>query len=531
MKAAGPVLIVGFDACDCATARALAASGAMPVLRGLLATWARSDLRLPPGLFVSGLWPSFATGSRPDRHNLHCWDEIDVASYRRQLTTPRCVTAPPFWRRLAAAGRATASIDVPHGVVQDGAGGLEIAEWGCHDRHLGLQVSPAEERPRLEGAFGLHPVFGIERDTAARSFAPDDYIHRAGPTRTPTEEKRLIEGLLVGLATKARLSETYLTSRNWDLFITVFGESHAVGHQQWHLHDPQHPRFDQATLAFVGGDPIRRVYADLDAALGRLLARVDERTTVLVMLSHGMGPHHDGTHLLDEVLRRIDLADRIAAGEDRWSDAARRTYRALRRSLRHAALNLVRRNFRFWAAPLREFVSPAERAEQRFFLEPNNYVYGGVRFNRRGREPRGRVTPEALARVSASLEQDLLALVNVETGGPVIRGVDRAERWYRRTDGDTIPDLFLDWERTAPIESVWSAKTGLVHGPYRNWRTGDHRPHGLLLAAGPDIAPGRELGETAIEDLPASLMARFGEDCADMDGRPKDWLTGGNQAE
>ena len=87
-----------------------------------------------------------------------------------------------------------------------------------------------------------------------------------------------------------------------------------------------------------------------------------------------------------------------------------------------------------------------------------------------------------------------------------------------------MPDLFLDWERSAPIETVWSEKTGMVHAPYVNWRTGDHRPYGLLLAAGPGIAAGAELPEMAIEDLPASLMARFGVEHGDMDGRPAGWL-------
>jgi predicted AlkP superfamily phosphohydrolase/phosphomutase len=450
----GPVLIVGLDACDCETVLELAASGQMPVLRDLLAKGARCPLGLPPGLFVSSLWPSFATGLRPDRHNLHCWDEIDVATYRRRLTTPRRVVATPFWRRLAASGRATASIDVPHTVVRnaDASGrtnALEVAEWGCHDRHLGLQIWPPEERAVLKREFGLHPILGIDGD-AVRSFAPDDYIHRAGPRRTPAEEKQLIDGLLAGLEAKGRLSEKYLKARGWDLFITVFGESHAVGHQQWHLHDPAHPHFDPALQQFVGGDPIVRVYAGLDAALGRLLASLDERTTVLVLLSHGMGPHHDGTHLLDEVLRRIDLADRIAAKDDRWADAGRRGLRALRHSLRRAMKRLVRpgramRAGPLGAAPAPEFVSPAERAEQRFFLEPNNYVYGGVRFNKVGREPKGRVTPDAVDGVAATLEQDLLALVNVKTGGPVIRKVERADNWYRRSDDDTLPDLFLDW--------------------------------------------------------------------------------------
>jgi predicted AlkP superfamily phosphohydrolase/phosphomutase len=512
-------MIVGLDACDPETALELAASGRMPVLHGLLAKAARCPLRLPHGLFVGALWPSFATGLRPDRHKFHCWDEIDVASYKRRLTTPQRVVGTPFWRQLGEAGHAIVSIDVPHTLVQGGPTRLEIAEWGCHDRHLGLQVWPAHEGASLIREFGHHPIFGTDGQ-AVRSFAPDDYIHRAGPLRTATEEKQLIDGLLAGLATKGRLSGKYLKALDWDLFITVFGESHAVGHQQWHLHDPDHPRFEHVTQQFVGGDPVVRVYAGLDAALGSLLKSVDDQTLVLVLLSHGMGPHHDGTHLLDEVLRRIDLVDRMAEEGDSWGDAFRRGLRALRFSLQRAAMRLVRPDRR------REFISAAERAEQRFFLEPNNYVYGGVRLNKSGREPKGRVSADAVGRVSADLERDLRALVNVETGGPVVRDVERAERWYRRSDGDTIPDLFLDWERTAPIETVWSAKTGFVHSPYLNWRTGDHRPRGLLLAAGPGIPAGGSLPELAIEDLPASLMARFGQDSSGMDGQPASWLIG-----
>jgi hypothetical protein len=285
----------------------------------------------------------------------------------------------------------------------------------------------------------------------------------------------------------------------------------------------------------MGGDPILRVYAGLDAALGKLMAAVDDRTAVLVLLSHGMGPHNDGAHLLDEVLRRIDLADRIAAGES-WSNATGRRFRALRRALERVIRRLTRPGHTRPArrsgprggglTPAREFVSPGERAEQRFFLEPNNGVYGGVRLNRAEREPKGRVAVEAIETVIAALERDLRALVNVETGGPVIRGVERAERWYRREPIDTLPDLFLDWERSAPIETVWSEKTGMVHAPYLNWRTGDHRPSGLLLATGPGIAAGAELPAMAIEDLPASLMARFGVAHGDMDGRAVSWLAG-----
>ena len=74
--------------------------------------------------------------------------------------------------------------------------------------------------------------------------------------------------------------------------------------------------------------------------------------------------------------------------------------------------------------------------------------------------------------VCEQLRKDLLALVNVVTGEPVVRRVERSDRWYGRSSTDTLPDLFIDWQRSALIETVWSPKIGLVHAPYTNWRVG-----------------------------------------------------------
>src|SRR5690606_35036558 len=122
------------------------------------------------------------------------------------------------------------------------------------------------------------------------------------------------------------------------------------------------------------------------------------------------------------------------------------------------------------------------RAQRRYFQEPNNTVYGGVRLNLVGREPNGRVSPEEADAVMAELEQDLLELVNVDTGKCVVRAVQRCDNWHARSPRDVMPDLFLDWERGAPVERIASPKIGLVTGLYDHWRTGDHRPAGLLLA-------------------------------------------------
>jgi len=45
-----------------------------------------------------------------------------------------------------------------------------------------------------------------------------------------------------------------LAAESPDLRLVVMGESHAVGHQQWHLHDETHPRFDERCRAATGGE-------------------------------------------------------------------------------------------------------------------------------------------------------------------------------------------------------------------------------------------------------------------------------------
>ena len=89
---------------------------------------------------------------------------------------------------------------------------------------------------------------------------------------------------------------------------------------------------------------------------------------------------------------------------------------------------------------------------------------------------------------------------------------------------DTLPDLFLDWERSALIETVWSPKTGIVHAPYAHWRSGDHRPEGLLLAYGPGIPGATALPSIEVQDLAPSIAGQLGVSFGGTDGKALPWL-------
>ena len=397
--AATRVLWVALDACDPQVARRLAAEGAMPHLAHLLETATVAPTTTDPGLFVGSVWATTATARDPVNHGFHCWGVYDSETYAYRETSPEEIVGEPFWQHLSDAGHQVAVIDVPHSDARRPIHGAHLSEWGCHDRHFGPQSYPPDLLAELVTELSAHPIGMIDAPSAQEpQFAPCDQIHRAGPSRTPGEEAALFDDLLRSVDNKASVSLRLLDRGDWDVFMTVFGESHCAGHQLWHLSDPTHPLHDPDLADRLGGDPIRQVYQRLDQGLGELLERTDETTTILVQLSHGMTAHHDGTHLLAPLLERLeDHVDGV--GPRRWRTQAITVAHTLpapmRRALLRTASPIVRR--RVDSAPGEALHPPHQDRvpgpDRLWWSTPNNTVSGAVRLNVTGREGRGRIEP------------------------------------------------------------------------------------------------------------------------------------------
>jgi predicted AlkP superfamily phosphohydrolase/phosphomutase len=289
------------------------------------------------------------------------------------------------------------------------------------------------------------------------------------------------------------------------------------------LHNPDHDWFSGDRQEALGGDPLLQVYQEIDASVGRLLASVKRDATVLIHLSHGMTDHNDGTHLLDEVLKRLERGSPKPTALDPLQKFFQRSTPTLRR---FASAWRVPGSLRQFIAQAMRAELPAGRARRRYYLTPNNFVCSGIRLNLIGREPQGKVRSDEVDEVCRSLERDLLELINVATGKPAIRAVVRSDAYHRRRPQDTIPDLFVDWDRSAAIEEVASAKVGTVRRPYTGWRSGDHRPEGLLIVTGPDIPRGTTAPPLAVEDIGPSIASRLGVQLQGVDGEVVHWLAG-----
>ncbi|MEM6433612.1 MAG: alkaline phosphatase family protein [Cyanobacteria bacterium P01_D01_bin.115] len=408
------------------------------------------------------------------------------------------------------AGQRIALIDVPKTATAADFNGIQVVDWGTHDPDFvgQLHTCPATLADEIEAKFGRDPVGDcnkIQRTAAGIAKFRDQLVDR--------------------IKTKTELSRHFLNQGDWDLFLTVFTESHCMGHQCWNLHDRHHPKHD-AAIAAVVGDPLLSVYTAIDRGIGELLAEVDDETAVFVFTSHGMGPHYDGTFLLDDILARLEQTPPSASRQQvakvlNANLEEKPGIGWLVKPLKRFLWRPLRRYVWKTDKPLRTALAEPDASRRRCFTVPNNDVYGAIRINLVGREPKGQVHPGTeYDAFCAALTQDLLAITNVETGQPLVKRVLRTADVYQGEYLDTLPDLLVEWNRDQPIRRITSDKMGTIEKTFDGVRTGDHLPHGLFITLGPDLQPGPLSETVSVMDFAPTLAALLDVPLPDVDGQP-----------
>lgn len=525
------LLVLALDAASPSLLRRWAATGELPTLDGLLRRGRHAETRSVEGLFVGATWPSFYTGCGPATHGVYWLDRLRAGTYRIQGARPGdFARRPALWEVLSAAGHDVVVLDVPLTRLSPRLRGPQVREWGVHDTAFGFGARPRQLGRRILDDIGEHPV---PASCDARRDAPS-YL-------------RFADQLIQGAAARARLTRDVLASHRWDFAIQVFSETHCAGHQLWHFHDPDHPGHGTGSRNLL-----LEVYQAVDRALGAILADVPADTTVVVMSLHSMGPTGGASLILSDVLERLGVyhpdtsspptpetpppgirPDVPSSGE---TDGRAEGRPLLARSLAgaRALYHRLPAGIRSPLYDLRQTVNQRvlgrgtplgfDPARSRAFPVALGLgaPFSGIRFNLRGREPRGIVAPgrEADA-LREELTRALLALTN-GSGEPVVRKVHATAELHQGPRLHELPDLLVEWRMDPPLGTTAvgsgegarcearSSVVGAVVRENRYCRTGEHRPEGFLVAAGPGVEPGQVEGVISSLDLAPTFAAVLG---------------------
>ncbi|HUF98936.1 MAG TPA: alkaline phosphatase family protein [Ilumatobacter sp.] len=496
----GRVVLIGLDAADSQLLTAAIDAGHLPSLAKMRDRGAWGNVPPLAGFGSGAVWPSFSTGVSPAKHGRYFYRQVGPGSYEAQDFHPDRFRADPVWVQASRAGRKVAVFDVPKVGLSDEINGVMAVDWISHGPvYPEMRTFPESFADELTGTFG--------RNSMRRCDMPGG--------RSIKEFRQFAEAMNDRVEQRERCTRHYLEHGDFDLLVTVFADPHCVGHQTWHIRDPKHPLHDPAALEQLG-DPLLDVYRSIDGAIGRIVDDIDDDTTVIVFSGTGMGPNYTGNHLLDDVLRRI---------EGRNATTVARTVRYVKRRLKKILPRDVRRKSQKLKRRIEEQSLATDRAGRRAFAVPHNDIAGAIRLNVVGREQHGLLERAEVDAYVGQLTKELQQLRNVDTGNAVVESVVRVSEHHSGDAIDDLPDLFVIWNRSAPIDRVQSSTVGTVEYVHRGNRTGDHEAESIFFAVGPQVEPGR-VDDMQIYDFAPTIAALLGTEVDVTDGRVVEALAG-----
>ena len=515
------LLLLGIDAASPELIRQWAEEGKLPAIRDLMRRGASGSVESLKGFFVGSTWPSLYTGLSPAGHGFYRVHQLRSGSYElfRPLDSPDGIGGIPFWRLVSEAGQRVAVMDVPLTRVEKGINGLHVVEWGGHDSVVGFQTSPPELGGKILSRVGAHPhptICDAPREGAVEF---DEYVSE----------------LEDAIRLKTEITLDLLGREEWDLFLQVFTESHCVGHQCWHIHDPAHPAHDPEVREAVG-DPLERVYRALDGAVAAITEEAGDDARILLFSAHGMSHYRGAKMLLPEILGRLGVTVR----RNRRPRTAKGWMKAGARKVWQRLPGGVRDSLR----PLKESVSggggdgdgpiriPADVDRSRCFTVPQSCPVSGIRLNLAGREPRGVLDPGPEADAFCeTLMADLREIVDEGTGRPLVADVYRTDSLYAGPRLDALPDILVEWADEEPTGTLLhgggrgatlrasSPRIGTVEKTNSYVRTGDHLSTGMFVFAGPGVVPGARSRPISVMDIHPTVCRLLGLPDPEVDGR------------
>lgn len=509
------VIAIGLDAADPYLTEHWIKQGYLPTITSLIDHGSWGNLMSNTDISSGVTWPSVSTGTSPAKHGVYfSHRQLKTGTYEICKKYANHVKGDPFWILPSQAGKRVAILDVPHTYPIKGLNCVQLVAWGAEAPGWEKSTWPPELLEEVTSRFGSHPLDGW---------------YQVRPQNI-NECEDLHKKLIFGARKKGLLSEYFLDQEPWDLFLTVFAETHWAGHLFWHIIDEKYPDYNPE-LARVFSNAVLDVYSEIDEAISKLV-KAASGSTFIIFSNTGMGPNYSGSHLLPEILERLGMV--VSDSESGMTRSLLGNLLPYRRWGPYALKNLesfvtgklIERIKQLipevmWDKWTRRLLTLGNNWERsRAFCIPNDNS-GAIRINLKGREPKGIAEPgREYDALCDELIRELSELVNVDTGK---KAVSEALRMDELCQGENIwdlPDIIVKWTGDAPIRAIYSPRIGTVTGENPDKKTGAHRPYGFLVASGKNIVQGKMVEGASIMDIAPTVLYLMGQPVPrDLDGK------------
>lgn len=529
-----PVIAIGLDAANPLLLEKWMSQGHLKNLSRLREQGVYTRLNTLEYYRAEAPWTTFMTGCSPQKTGYWGMVKFLEGTYQAkqaEVGTYDFVEYPPFY----ALGKdyRVAIFDVPQSTLSNQVNGLQVMAWGAHAAENYSHSRPGPLLHELISKYGEHP--GLNKDYA--------------DTRSINDLRQLQKALETGVSRRSAICQDLLQREKWDLFLTIFGETHAAEHYMWHLSESDHP-LSELTENYPG-NPVLEVFKAVDQAIGDILLAAPEDAEILIFSAHSMQTNFldlPSMVFLPEFLYRWSFPGNVALAPGKLGTTPEPTSTSftkkgwfgdvwdlryesnpLKRLRRAKISKLVNRLDKFLGFPDHpDIASPQKLREQgdelwwhptqwykplwpqmKAFALPG-YSEGFIRINLQGRDPQGIIAPSEYDAVCDELSQHLYRLKDARTGKSMVRDIIRTRQNATDLNPKLPPaDLLVMWQEEHVTDVVDSPNFGCI-GPVPYQRTGGHCSGGFLLAKGPSIAPGSSLPVGHALDLAPTILELMG---------------------
>ncbi|MDQ7028380.1 MAG: alkaline phosphatase family protein [Ardenticatenia bacterium] len=353
------VVVVGLDGTPYSFLQEALRAGRLPNLGHLVKEGSLLRMTSVYPWVSSVAWATFMTGVNPAKHGIFGFIDRDPRTYRTFIPVASHMRAPTLWERLSQAGKRVLVMNVPVTFPPKPVNGVLVAGF----------LSPSVEKA----------VFPPDVASTLKGLG---YRVDADPRLARQSLEAMMETIQEALERRLAAFWHFWEQEAWDFAMLVIMETDRLHHFYWAHMEADHPRWAPAFF---------EVYERIDAFIGRLAERLDDRTSLMLLSDHGF------CSIKQEVYYNHWLHQ---AGYLRY------------REMRQAS-----------AREMFSVMAPSSRA---YSMDP-----GRVFIHLKGRERDGSVAPEEYERLREEVIEAAECLELPETGEkPVLKAYRREELYH-----------------------------------------------------------------------------------------------------
>ncbi len=311
------VVLIGIDGMDWQIVDPLLEEGKLPNIRSLIDRGVRVNLRsIGPEMKSPIIWTCIATGKTQHKHGIS--DFLKEKTGEQALYNSRGWKALAIWQMLGDAGRSVGVINWWLTWPAYPVNGFLITERITFTAEDGYPDIPEVTTPpelAEELAPLCQPVTTLSDDELAPFLIGDSW--RTTDDHTVVDGRESIRGIHAMDKTILQVTNHMLETREQpDFFATYFQGLDITCHRYWGQWDTTSvDMYMTPEMVKTYGQLIPRYYEYIDTAVGQILDRMEEDSTVIICSDHGFrGPYRSPRGLLLGIWMHRQTGVLIAAG-------------------------------------------------------------------------------------------------------------------------------------------------------------------------------------------------------------------------